>query len=334
MVVEEETGGDETTCSGGGGGATIKTQKEVNTSEVEAAATGKGSSEEEDRKDLEGNVTLFSILSALENLSRKFDHIDSQLLTRLDRNRPLVDQKTIDDMVKASVEERMIVLGVGKIPEKNDKLSIVGEEQSFSLPSPQQKTQQKSVNSPTLAKTPELSKTLGLVFAPKKNFAKELDRDTGVKGTLAEEFGSGVATPAKAPELVFIYVSSAKATKDAKDAQDAKGKAYGRCCRVKRIVKEEYAADKKKVEQAEAALKKKKKKKVDARKKQAELKKQEAEAKNKKAEVKKQEVKAKKKEAELKKKKMTPPRANVIRVLVKDEEDRAETAKMTVTLNT
>ncbi|KAG2313360.1 hypothetical protein Bca52824_024917 [Brassica carinata] len=177
--------------------------KEVNTSEVEAAATGKGSSEEEDREDLEGNVILFTLLSAMESMSIKFDHIDSQFNAyELDRNRPLVDQKTIDDMAKASLEERLKVLGVGKSSKKNDKLSIVGEEQSLSLPSPQHKT-------------------------------------------LVEEFGSGAATPAKAPELDFVYVSPAKATKptkptkDDKDAQDAKGEAYGRGWRGKRIVKDE-----------------------------------------------------------------------------------------------
>ncbi|KAL0729697.1 hypothetical protein Bca4012_025790 [Brassica carinata] len=239
----------------------VKKQNEVNTSEVEAAATGKGSSEEEYRKVLEGNVTLLSILSAMDNMSTKFDHIDSWFNAyELDRNRPLVDQKTIDDMVKASVEERLKVLGVGKSPEKNDKLSIVGEEQSLSSPSPQQK----SVNSLALAKTPDL------VFARKRNLAKELDKDTGVKRTLAEEFGSGAAKPAKASEHDFIYVSLAKATKPTKATR-----AYGRGWRGKHIVKDEYTADKKKAEQAEASLEKKEK--ADARKKQAELKKQQAE---------------------------------------------------------
>ncbi|KAG2314273.1 hypothetical protein Bca52824_017395 [Brassica carinata] len=202
----------------------------------------------------------------MENKSRKFDHIDSQFNAyKLDRNRPLVYRKTIDDMVKASVEKRLKVLRVGKSPEKSDKLSIVGEEQSLSFPSPQQNTQQKSINNPALSKTPELgkipelAKTPGLVFAPRRNLAKELDKDTGVKRTLAEEFGSGAATPAKAPELDFLYVSPAKATKptkatkatkDDKDAQDAKGEAYGRGCSGKRIVKDEYAADKRKAEQA------------------------------------------------------------------------------------
>ncbi|KAG2322944.1 hypothetical protein Bca52824_016157 [Brassica carinata] len=117
------------------------------------------------------------------------------------------------------------------------------------------------------------------------NLSKELDKDTGVKRSLAEEFGSCAATPAKAPELDFLYVFPAKATKhtkatkDDKDAEDAKGEAYGRSCRGKRIVKDEYAAEKKKTEQAEAALKNKEK--ADARKRQADLKKQESEAKKK-----------------------------------------------------
>ncbi|KAL0742642.1 hypothetical protein Bca4012_084155 [Brassica carinata] len=235
----------------------VKTQKEVNTSEVEAAATGKGSSVEEDRKDLEGNVTMFTLLSAMENMSRKFDHIDSRFNAyELDRNRPLVDQKTFDDMVKASVEERLKVLGVRPLV---------------------------LAKTPELGKTPELAKTPGLVFAPKRNLAKELDKDTGVKRSLAEEFGSGAATPAKAPEIDFLYVSPAKATKATKatkDDKDAKGEAYGRGMRGRRIVKDEHAADKKKAEQADAALKKKEK--ADARKKQADIKKQHTKAKKKK----------------------------------------------------
>ncbi|KAF3561986.1 hypothetical protein DY000_02012162 [Brassica cretica] len=51
-----------------------------------------------------------------------------------------MDQKTIDDMVKALGEERLKVLG--KIPENYDNLSNGDEEES--LPSPQQNTQQKS----------------------------------------------------------------------------------------------------------------------------------------------------------------------------------------------
>ncbi|KAG2298802.1 hypothetical protein Bca4012_010306 [Brassica carinata] len=117
-------------------------------------------------------------------------------------------------MVKASVEERLKVLGVGKSPEKSYKFSIVGEEQSLSLPSPQQNT----------------------------NLAKELNKDTGVKRILAEEFGNGAATPAKAPELDFVYVSPAKATKatkDDNDAQDAKDETYGCGCSGKHILKDE-----------------------------------------------------------------------------------------------
>ncbi|CAN7017092.1 unnamed protein product, partial [Brassica oleracea var. botrytis] len=48
-----------------------------------------------------------------------------------------MDQKTIDDIVKALVEERLKV--VGKIPENYDNLSNGGEEES--LLSPQQNTQ-------------------------------------------------------------------------------------------------------------------------------------------------------------------------------------------------
>ncbi|XP_013633176.1 PREDICTED: uncharacterized protein LOC106338838 [Brassica oleracea var. oleracea] len=96
---------------------------------------------------------MATIVSTLENISRKFDQIDSRFdAYELERNRPLMDQKTIDDMVKALVEERLKI--VGKIPENYDNLSNGGEEES--LPSPQQNTQQKYVNSPSLVgETPD-----------------------------------------------------------------------------------------------------------------------------------------------------------------------------------
>ncbi|XP_048613481.1 uncharacterized protein LOC125587289 [Brassica napus] len=76
--------------------------------EGKVAATEKGSSEEEGSKDLENKATLATIVSTLENISRKFDQIDSWFdAYELERNRPLTDQKTIDDMVKALVEERL-----------------------------------------------------------------------------------------------------------------------------------------------------------------------------------------------------------------------------------
>ncbi|CAN6932615.1 unnamed protein product, partial [Brassica oleracea] len=80
-----------------------KKQKNVKTqNESEAAAAGKGSNEKEGSKDLE-----------------KFEQFDSRLEAyELDRNRPLMDQKTIDDRVKALLEERLKVLGVGKFPKK------------------------------------------------------------------------------------------------------------------------------------------------------------------------------------------------------------------------
>ncbi|CAN7055103.1 unnamed protein product [Brassica oleracea var. botrytis] len=261
----------------------IKTHNEVNNIEGEAAAAGKGFSEEEGRKDLENKATLTTIVSTLKNISRKFDQIDSQFdANKLDRNRPLMDQKTIDDMVKALVEERLKVLG--KIHENNDNLSNAGEEKSLSLASRQQNTQQKSINSPALGETP--SKVRG----PKNNLAKELDKDTWVKRTLAEEFGSVAKATDLDSHLDFVYVSSAKATKDDKDN---KVPAYGRGCR--RTVKDEDAADKKKAVQAEAALKRKEK--IDRKRKDAELKKQ------KQTELKNQEAEAKRKEAELKKQK-------------------------------
>ncbi|XP_022553711.1 uncharacterized protein LOC111203877 [Brassica napus] len=222
--------------------------------EGKVAATEKGSSEEEGSKDLENKATLTTIVSTLENISRKFDQIDSWFdAYELERNRPLTDQKTIDDMVKALVEERLKVLG--KIPENYDNLSNGGEEESLSLPSPQQK----SINSPAL-----VVETPGKEFYKdtwvKRTLAEEFDKDTWVKRNLAEEFGS----VAKATDLNFVYVSPSKATKDDKDA---KVPAYGRGCRGRRTVKDEDVADKKKAVQAEAALKRKEK--DDAKTKEA-----------------------------------------------------------------
>ncbi|CAN7076712.1 unnamed protein product, partial [Brassica oleracea var. botrytis] len=107
------------------------------------------------------------------------------------------------------------------------------------------------------------------VLGPKKNLAKELDKATGVKRTLAEEFGSVAKATDLDSHLDFVYVSPAKATKNDKDA---KVPAYGRGCRGRRTVKDENAADKKKAVQAEAALKRKEK--ADGKRKEAKLKKQ------------------------------------------------------------
>ncbi|KAF3551377.1 hypothetical protein DY000_02006967 [Brassica cretica] len=185
--------------------------------------------------------------------------------------KPLIDQKTIDDSVKALLEERLKVLGVGKIPEKNDNPSPPSADKSISLPSPRVQKQQNSVNSPALAATP------GKVFGPKKNLAKELDKESGVKRTLAEEFGSvAKATDLDSQHVDFVLVSPSKATKDDKDA---KVPVYGRGCRGKHTVKGEEAA------QADAAFKRKEK--AEAKKKAAEAKKKDAEAKKKEAEPKK-----------------------------------------------
>ncbi|KAG2314925.1 hypothetical protein Bca52824_018047 [Brassica carinata] len=83
----------------------------VNTSEGEAGATGKGSSDEEGSKDLGNNATLENMLSTLADISRKFETIDSRFNAyELERN------MSIDDIVKASLEERLKVLGVGRVP--------------------------------------------------------------------------------------------------------------------------------------------------------------------------------------------------------------------------
>ncbi|XP_048619846.1 axoneme-associated protein mst101(2)-like [Brassica napus] len=289
-----------------------KKQKKVKTqNEYEVAAAGKGSSEKEGSKDLEleNKATLRTIESTLDNISRKFEQFDSRLEAyELDRNRPLMDQKTIDDNVKALLEERMKVMGVGKIPENNDNPSPPSADKSLTLASPRVQTQQKSVNSTTLAATP------GKVFGPKKNLAKELDKESGVKRTLAEEFGSvAKATDLDSQHVDFVLVSPSKATKDDKDA---KVPAYGRGCRGNHIVKGKEADEKKKAAHADATFNRKekaeaKKKAAEAKKKEAEAKKKEAEGKKKKetegkkkqeAERKKKEAEAKKKEAEGKKK--------------------------------
>ncbi|KAF3486125.1 hypothetical protein F2Q69_00054899 [Brassica cretica] len=200
----------------------------------------------------------------------KIDQIDSWLEAyELDRNRPLMDQKTIDDRVKALLEERLKDLGVGEILENNDNRSP---------PLPVVQTQQKSVNSPALAATP------GKVFGPKKNLAKELDKESRVKRTLDEEFGNvAKATDLDSQPLDFVVISPAKATKDDKDA---KVPAYGCGCRGNRIVKGEEADEKKKkAVQADAAFKRKEK--AEDKKKVAEAKKKDAEAKKKEAEAKK-----------------------------------------------
>ncbi|KAF3606262.1 hypothetical protein DY000_02050561 [Brassica cretica] len=164
--------------------------------------------------------------------------------------------------------ERLKVLGVGKIPENNDNPSPPSADKSLTLASPRVQTQQKSVNSPALVATP------GKVFGPKKNLAKELDKESWVKRTLAEEFGSvAKATALDSQHVDFVLVSPSKATKDDKDA---KVPAYGRGCRGKRIVKGEEADEKKKAAQVDDAFKRKEK--AEAKKKATESKKKEAEA--------------------------------------------------------
>ncbi|CAN6802297.1 unnamed protein product, partial [Brassica oleracea] len=114
-----------------------KKQKKVKThNESEADAGGKGSIEKEGSKELEleNKATVTTIVSTLDIIFRKFDQVDSRLEAyELDRNRPLMDQKTIDDMVNDLLEEH----------------------NSLSMASPVVRTHQKSVNSPTLvAATP------------------------------------------------------------------------------------------------------------------------------------------------------------------------------------
>ncbi|CAN6998458.1 unnamed protein product [Brassica rapa subsp. trilocularis] len=250
-------------------------------------AAGKGSSEKEGSKELEleNKATLTTIVNTLDIIFRKFDQVDSRLEAyELDRNRPLMDQKTIDDRVNALLEERLKDLGIGKILENHDNPSpplsnpsppLSNPSPPLSKASPVVRTHQESVNSPALvAATPR----------QKKNLAKELEKEPGVKRALDEEFG-GVD---KDNDLDFLLISPAKATKDDKSTKDdkaAKDPAYGRGCRRTRIVKGEEADEKKKAAQADAAFKKKEK--AEAKKKAAENKKKEAEAKKKEAAAKK-----------------------------------------------
>ncbi|CAN6843731.1 unnamed protein product [Brassica oleracea] len=209
-----------------------KKQKKVKTqNESKATATGNGSSEKEGSKDLEleNKATLTTIVSTLDNISKKFEQFDSRLEAyELDRNIPLMDQKIIDDRVKALLEERLKVLGVGKIPENNDNPSPPSVDKSLSLVSQVVQTQQKSVNSPALTATP------GKVFGPKKNLAKELDNESGVKRTLDEEFGSvAKATDLDSQPLDFVLISPTKTTKDDKDAKICRSKGIsGETCSI------------------------------------------------------------------------------------------------------
>ena len=274
---------------------------------------------------------LVNIMSTLENIFRKFDHHEGRFETiesRLNandskRDMPNMDQQTIDDIVKAAVDERLKVLGVGKCPENYDNLS------------PQPNTQQKFINSPMIDKTP------GRGLGEKKNLEEDFASGiatpaTRVKKNLTDDCASGGATPGKADKddtLDFLYISPAKVDKDAKttkaakakdakaqkDGKDEAGQALGRGCRGKpkdqdALLKKEAAAKKR----AEALLKRKEAAKL--KRKTVELKKQESVVK-KEAELKKRKV------TQIKKEKVvgtgTPPRANVIRVKFKNtrEED-------------
>ncbi|CAF1751427.1 unnamed protein product [Brassica napus] len=194
-----------------------KKQKKVKTqNEFEADAAGKGSSEKEGSKelDLENKATLTTIVSTLDIISRKFDQVDSRLeACELDRNRPLMDQKTINDRVNALLEERLKDLGIGKIPENHDNPSPLLSDNSLSMASPVVRTHQKSVNSPAL-----VAATPGKEFGPKKNLAKELEKESEVKRTLDEEFGNAAFKRKEKAE------AKKKADEDKKKEAEAKKK--------------------------------------------------------------------------------------------------------------
>ncbi|KAF8100480.1 hypothetical protein N665_0223s0008 [Sinapis alba] len=140
---------------------------------------------------------------------------------------------------------------------------------------------------------PMIDKTHGKDLGAKKNLVEELNKATGMKKTLVEDFVSGTATPSsggathtKADALDFLYISPAKADKDAKaaktdkaanaakavkvakaqkDGKDEAGQAFGRGCRGKpkaqeALLKKEAAAKKRakaSKKGAEAAIKRK-----------------------------------------------------------------------------
>ncbi|XP_048634997.1 uncharacterized protein LOC106447795 [Brassica napus] len=287
-----------------------KKQNKVKTNEGKAAATGKGSSEEEGNKDSGNNASLMAIASTLDKLSRKFDLMDARF------KKPLVDQKSIDDMVKVAVEERLKVMGIGKNPQNKDNLSnVAADQQPEPLSSPQPNTQQKSVCSPLLAETP------GKDMGPRNNLSNELDKERGMKKTLAKEFGTH-AEDEGANVLDFLYVSPAKATK----AEDLRRRSTRN-----RTIKDEDAEDKKKAVQAEAVLKRKEKA-AAKRKAAASMKQKQAELTNQEhAELMNEELaELKNQEADNEKRKnITTPRANVKRCKVEDSVEDSEFAVMT-----
>ncbi|KAH0903421.1 hypothetical protein HID58_042924, partial [Brassica napus] len=188
----------------------VKTQNES-----EADAAGKGSSEKEGSKELEleNKATITTIVSTLDIISRKFDQVDSRLEAyELDRNIPLMDQKTIDDRVNALLEERLKDLGIGKIPENHDNHSPQLSDNSLLMASPVVRTHQKFVNSPAL-----VAATSGKEFGPKNNLAKELEKESGVKRTLDEEFDAAFKRKEKAE-------AKKKAAEDKKKEAEAKKK--------------------------------------------------------------------------------------------------------------
>ncbi|KAL0651522.1 hypothetical protein Bca4012_094213 [Brassica carinata] len=203
-----------------------KKQKKVKThNESEADAAGKGSSEKEGSKELEleNKATLTTIVSTLDIISRKLDQVDSRLEAyELDRNRPLMDQKTIDDMVNVLLEERLKDLGIGKIPKNHDNPSPPLSDNSLLMASPVVRTHQKSVNSPAL-----VAATPGKEFGLKKNLAKELEKESGVKRTLDEEFGSGEEADEnkKSAQAYVAFKRKEKAEAKKKEAEAKKKEA-------------------------------------------------------------------------------------------------------------
>ncbi|KAG5407671.1 hypothetical protein IGI04_013790 [Brassica rapa subsp. trilocularis] len=290
----------------------------------EAAETRKGSSEEEAVLD---KATLTNLVSALQNISAKFDAYD------FDRNRPVMDEKTLDNVVKAVVQQSLKVLGERKIPDNDAKLSSAGVEKSLSVTSsPRRRSPpEKSDKSPVVEPQAQEEKSKKPVKSPEPPQQKEKAvkspvppqrKEKAVKSPVPaqQKQQKSIKSPALAEtpakknaelekdtvvrrilgddfnETDFISVSPAKITKDVKDGKDANVPAYGRGLRGKAkrtvTVKDEAIEDKKKAQRAEAALKRKEKQ--EAKKKENEEKKHKRKA----AEL------QKKQEAGLQKKKM------------------------------
>ncbi|CDY71237.1 BnaC05g51300D [Brassica napus] len=98
------------------------------------------------------------------------------------------------------------------------------------MASPVVRTHQKSVNSPTL-----VAATPGKEFGPKKNLAKELEKESGLKRTLDEEFGSA--------DVAFKWKEKAEVKKKAAEDKKKRLKLRKNRCKVQPDVEDSSLAD-------------------------------------------------------------------------------------------